>query len=98
MLRIAELEPHIDIPSLLPWSPLSFRAGSKLSDSWQKSGYTVMPGCISIEPRKEEIDTDWYKSTIGERRRNMSDGQHLHIPRVIGRNPVKMPKQYKENR
>jgi hypothetical protein len=23
----------------------------------------------------------------------VSDGQHLLIPRVIGRNPVKMPKQ-----
>jgi hypothetical protein len=98
MLRIAELEPHIDIPSSLRWSPLSFRAGPKRSDSWQVSGYTVMPGCISIEARKEEIDTDRYKSTIGEPRRIISDGQHLLIPRVIGRNPVKMPKQYKENR
>jgi hypothetical protein len=80
MLRIAELEPHIDIPSLLPWSPLSFRAGLKLSDSWQKSGYTVTHGCISIEHRKEEIDIDWYKSTIGERGRNISDGQYLLIP------------------
>jgi hypothetical protein len=69
--------------------------GLELSDSWQKSGYTVMPGCISIEHRKEEIDTDWYKSTIGERGRNISDGQYLLIPRVIGRNPVKMPKHAK---
>jgi hypothetical protein len=54
--------------------PFSFRAGPKLSDIWQKSGYTAMPGCISIEPRKEEIDTDWYKSTIGERGGTLATG------------------------
>jgi hypothetical protein len=30
-------------------------------------------GCISIEHRKERIDTDWYKSIIGESRGNFSE-------------------------